>query len=394
MKCLALVMAAATIGCGNPSKGTNAGCTTLAGGTACFNPLAQPAVRTPCGEIDQYCDATAMATPNLACLAKPATTRPTTPDKVTLTGFVRVFSSGPDANGLAVQVFDAALLQNGNDPGNGVPVVGAIRAALDPKTLRACDIDAAKGCSVPLVGGCAAGCNDGLGGTSDTPKRDDHKYCRNDGAGGECSDRLRWEPRYAIANVPTNKPLVIRVTAPGGGSDATWATTVTFNVFLSTTDRACASPADRECLDLSDAAHPSYQLDVTALSQSDYLFVPTLSGLSGGITAGKGAVMGEVRDCDDVRVANVAVMTTPGADRFTYFNGNPLKTLPDPGRASVGTDRLGLFAAFNVAPGKVKIETAGIVKTNDPISFGAFDAFVYGNTTLTIVNVNGGKGTR
>ena len=37
-------------------------------------------------------------------------------------------------------------------------------------------------------------------------------------------------------------------------------------------------------------------------------------------------------------------MTTPGADRFTYFNGNPVKTLPDASRASVGTDRLGLFA--------------------------------------------------
>lgn len=307
---------------------------------------------------------------------------------MTLTGFVHVFSSGPDSNNVSVQVYDAATLTGGADPA-GLMAIGSQVSTLDPATQRACDSDSTKGCSLPLAAGCMLPtCNDGLAG-----RVDDHKYCRDNGAGGECSDRLRWESRYSIANVPTNKQLVVRVTGGSGGPDATWATTVAFNVYLSTGDSACTSKSDTDCLDLSGAL-PRYQLNVSALSQADYVNIPTISGLSGGITAGQGAMAGEVHDCDNVRVGNVQVATTPGADRFTYFNGNPLKTLPDPSRAGVGTDRLGLFAALNEKPGKVTVEAAGAMTPGGPlVSFGRFDAFVYPNTT-SIVNVNGGKGTR
>src|SRR2546423_200809 len=120
---------------------------------------------------------------------------------------------------------------NGKPPGSGVMC----------STL--CDADGAKGCTLPLQNGCALPlCNDGLGGRSD-----DHKYCRDNGAGGECSDRLRWESRYAIPMVPTNTRLVIRVTGPSGNSDTTWATTVAFNIFLSTSDRACVGLSATYC---------------------------------------------------------------------------------------------------------------------------------------------------
>jgi hypothetical protein len=95
-----------------------------------------------------------------------------------------------------------------------------------------------------------------------------------------------------------------------------------------------------------------------------------------------------------VRVDDVEVATTPAADRFTYFNGNPIMTLPDSSRATVGTDRLGLFAALNVPPGAVRVETAGTPSLSQPLtSFGTFDAFVYPNT-VSLVNINGGKGTK
>jgi hypothetical protein len=393
MKYLALATVVATIGCGSGSSNNSdggTGCTTLPGGTACFNTASQVAARTPCGDVTEYCDATATAAPKLDCLANPSTTRPSTPDKVTLTGFVHVFSSGPDSNNVTVQVFDSATLANGSDPGSGVPTIGTLTATLAKATQRACDSDGAKGCSIPLWTGCTLPtCNDGQDG-----RQDDKKYCRDNGAGGECSDRLRWESRYSIPNVPTNKQLVIRVTGAGGITDATWAATVAFNVFLSTADRACTGPSDTDCLDQTVAGSPKYQLNVSALSQADYVNIPTISGLSGGITAGQGAVAGEVHDCDNVRVGNVEIMTTPGADRFTYFNGNPIKTLPDASRASVGTDRLGLFAALNVKPGKVKVEAAGITSAGGALSsFGSFDSFVYANS-VSIVNVNGGKGTR
>jgi hypothetical protein len=92
-----------------------------------------------------------------------------------------------------------------------------------------------------------------------------------------------------------------------------------------------------------------------------------------------------------VRVAGVEVGKTPIADRFTYFNGNPVMTLPDASRASVGTDRLGLYAALNIKPGPVQVETAG---SNAPegqlMSFGTFSAFVYPDA-VSLVNINGGK---
>lgn len=383
-----LATALLALGCGK-SNGPNNNCSTLTGGVACFFPATQAATRTPCGDVTEYCDKTATATPNLGCLANPKSP-PSGPAKVTLTGFVHVFSSGPDSNKVSVQVYDAATVAGGADPAGLMPI-GAQVAALDPATQRACDADGTKGCSIPLANGCMLPtCNDGLGG-----RPDDHKYCRNDGSStGSCSDRLRWEARYSIANVPTNTQLVVRVSGPNAASDSTWATTVAFNVYLSTGDAACTSVSDSDCIDTTSAAMPKYQLNVSALSSADYVNIPTISGLSGGISAGQGAMAGEVHDCDNVRVGNVQVATTPVADRFTYFNGNPVKTLPDPSRAGVGTDRLGLFAALNEKPGKVTVEAAGANAVAGALmSFGRFDAFVYPNT-VSIVNVNGGKGTR
>ena len=383
---LALAIA---VGCNGAPQGNGVTCSMLDGGSGCFFPPTVGATRTQCGDVTEYCDTSGVAAPNLACLttaSPPAAGTP--PATVTLTGFVHVFSSGPDSNGVKVQVLDAAQV-TAADPANQ-QAVGAVTATLDPATQRACDADGSKGCTIPLVGGCQLPlCNDGLDG-----RQDDSKYCRDNGAGGECSDRLRWEARYEVPNVPTNTRLVVRVTGPTNKSDSVWATTVAFNIFLSTNDRACKSLSDTDCLDTSDAANPKYQLNVSALSAADYVNIPTISGLAGGITSGQGAVAGEVHDCDNVRVANAEVATTPGADRFTYFNGNPVKTLPDASRASVGTDRLGLFAALNVKPGAVHVEAAGAATAMGAIeSFGTFDAFVYANT-VTLVNVNGGKGTK
>lgn len=376
-------------GCNNAQQGGGgSNCMTLPGGSGCFFPATQAAVRTQCGDVTEYCDTTGALTPNLSCLGGKGPAPGATPAKVTLTGFVHAFSSGPDSNNLTVQVFDAS--NTSTDP-LASQALGSVVAKLDVATQRACDGDGAKGCSIPLANGCQTPtCNDGLMG-----RTDDRKYCRDLGNGtGECSDRLRWESRYAIDGVPTNTPLVVRVSGPNGASDATWATTVAFNVVLSTNDRACTSLSDTDCLDRSDAANPKDQLNVSALSGADYVNIPTVSGLSGGISSGLGAVAGEVHDCDNVRVGNVEVTTTPTADRYTYFNGNPVKTLPDASRASVGTDRLGLFAALNQKPGKATIETAGATTVGAPLmSFGTFDAFVYPNT-VTIVNVNGGKGLK
>ena len=362
-------------------------CSPLVDGGACFAPAPLPAARTQCGDVTEYCDTTGMTAANLDCLGKSGPAPGATPAKVTLTGFVHVFSSGPDSNDMKVQVFDAANVTAANPA--AAQTLGSALALLDPTTQRACDADAAKGCSIPLAQGCALPtCNDGLDGHAD-----DGKYCRDNGAGGECSDRLRWESRYAIPSIPTNTALVIRVTSGSGMSDSTWATTVAFNVFLSTNDRACTSSSDTDCLDLSDPPTRSTSSTSARCRRPTTSNIPTISGLSGGISSGKGAIAGEVHDCDNVRVANVEVATTPAADRFTYFNGNPIMTLPDSARAAVGTDWLGLFAALNVdARAGARRDRGGDgARRARSASFGTVDAFVYANT-VSIVNINGGSG--
>ena len=251
---------------------------------------------------------------------------------MTLTGFVHVFSSGPDSGNVTVTVYDAAALAGGADPVSVTPL-GQTVAMLDPTTQRACDALAANGYSVPITASCTLPkCNDGIDGRSD-----DHKYCRDLGGGNSaCSDRLRWEARYEIANVPTNKQLVIRTTGPNGKGDNTWALLVAGDIYLSTGDPACPDNSATDCLDVSDAANPKYQYNVNALSKSDYVNIPTTAGLAGGISPGEGAIAGEVHDCDNIRVGNVAVGTAPAASRFTYFNGNPIMTLPDSSRFSSG----------------------------------------------------------
>jgi len=388
MKRLILLGSLLSISCGGgtPSNGDagDNGCVKF--GDSCLFPPMQVATRTPCGDVSEFCDPTMQPAPNLTCLGQGPATPPTTPDKVTLTGFVHVFSSGPDAKGLTVQVFEQSALTGGADPATLTPLAQTM-VVLDPSTQRACDADPAKGCSLPSTTGCALPvCNDGLSGRSD-----DKKYCRDTGNGGsECSDRLRWEGRYALDAIPTNTQLVIRVTGPDGKPDATWATMVAFNIVLSTSDPSCKTTSDVYCLDKSGAT-PTYQFNVNALSQSDYVNIPTTSGLAGGISSGMGAIAGEVHDCDNIRVGNVQVGVSPEGDRFTYFNGNPIKTLPDSGRVGSGTDRLGLYAALNVKPGNVAIETAGLTTAGGMLtSFGRFTAIVYANT-VSVANINGGR---
>jgi hypothetical protein len=372
------------MGCGDNSNNNMmmTGCTQL--GSVCLFAPTVPAARTPCGDVTEYCATDGTTAPNLSCLVTPKMNG-AGPSTVTLTGFVHVFSSGPDSANVSVAVYDAATLASGSDIAAVQPIAQTV-AMLDPATQRACDATAANGCSIPLAGGCTLPvCNDGLNGHGD-----DRKYCMDEN-GGTCSDRLRWEARYSLPNIPTNKQLVIRTAGPNGQADATWAALVTWNVYLSTGDRNCEDLSAVDCFDLTSASAPKYQLNVNALSKSDYVNIPTTAGLAGGISAGQGAIAGEVHDCDNLRVGNVAVGTNPTADRFTYFNGNPIMTLPDSSRFSSGTDRLGLFAALNIEPGKVSVGAGGLTTAGGMmVDFGTFDAFVYPDT-VSVVNVNGGK---
>jgi len=391
---LGLLLGIAIAGCGPGDTGSDdMGCGTcpvpLIDGV-CFTGVSAPpkeATRTGCGDVTEFCDPASKPAPNLTCLATPPAPK-SGPATVTLTGFVDVFSNGPDSRGVSVTVFDAATLLAGQDIATASPIATLPNVQLATDTQRACDVDAMEGCTIPLAGGCPSPtCNDGQGG-----RPDDNKYCKNDGATGTCNQRLRWEARYTIPNIPTNKHLAIRATGPNGMSDQKWANLVAWNVYIPADDRVCKNLEDYDCY---NAAKDTYQYNVNALSRSDYVNIPVTAGLSSGISEGRGAAAGEVHDCDNIRVENVAVAVTevsdvcasPAYDRFAYFNGNPLKTLPDSSR--LATDRLGLFAGLNTRPGKVKVVAAGLVG-GVLTHMGSFEALVLPNT-VSVVNINGGK---
>ncbi|HZS36833.1 MAG TPA: hypothetical protein VFF06_08405 [Polyangia bacterium] len=386
-KAWAVLACAGALGCSsNGTTGSDGGgnCTVVDG--QCFFAPMHAAARTQCGDVTEYCDSSGKTAPNIACVATPITP-PAGPATVALTGFVHVFSAGPDSKGVSIAVYDGAqMLAAGASPSAVTPIATIASVTLDPTTQRACDADAAKGCSIPSKTGCALPiCNDGLNGHTDS-----NMYCRDTGGGNsECSARLRWEARYTISNLPTNKQLVIRVTGPNGNPDQTWATIYSWNVYLSTGDPACAGPSSTDCWDKSDMANLKYQLNVSALSQTDYVNIPTVAGLSGGLPMGQGAIAGEVHDCDNFRVSNLDVGTAPAGTRFTYFNGNPVKTLPDTSRTA--TDQLGLYAALGLTPGKASVVAAGTLTDGGPlVSFGTFDANVFADS-VAVVNINGGK---
>lgn len=396
MNRLALSLALSLAACGGGSSNTDGGgpsaCSTGEEKfqDVCLIAPTMPAAATACGEVTEYCSKSGDTTPSLACLG---TTKmhAATPATVTLTGFVHPFSSGKSNSDVTIQIFKAADLLGGADITTATPVVPAITVtfdpskATDPTQFRACDTDPKVGCQPVTPGACTVPpCNDGLMG-----RADDGKYCHSVSGTPTCSDRLRWEARYSIDGVPTNTPLVVRSSGKGAAADQQWAVLVTWSVFLAADDAACKDAQATDCLDLSDAAHPKYQLNVNVLSQSDYFNIPNASGLAGGLSSGLGAVAGEVHDCNNVRLGNVQVGVQPGGDRFTYFNGNPLDTVPDASRAATGTDRLGLFAALNVPPGKILVEAVGLVGGMET-PMGKATAYVYPNS-VSVVTLNGGK---
>lgn len=361
----------------------------------CVVPPTSPATRSACGDstgISEYCDAAGTATPRLDCLTEdgyPAPIPMPQSRSATMAGTVKVFSAGGNSDGVKVEVFRASDITSAESLGQATPV-GSMTTALTqadidavPPRVRACptkDVLDHPPCSKPTTD-CNPACNSALSASGAGAQ-----YCSN----GMCLDRQRYEAHYEIPNVPVDTALIVRTGGPMGAADTQWAPLVAFRVVLSSTDPVCASETQLDCWE--DADKTRYRYLPNALSRNDYKVIPTSAGLSSGIPAGKGAVAGEVRDCDNVRVEFAQIGVAPAATTFTYFNDNFFNTRPNLGRLSMGTDGLGLFSAFNVAPGSAKVAAVGLVgglvKT-----LGVAEVFVFPDT-VTTVNINGGRPIR
>lgn len=351
----------------------------------CARPPTTEVRRTQCGNVDEDCANDGVATPQLDCLAGPPVNPPPDPATVTLTGYADVFSSGPDSDGARIQVYEAAALAGVTDFSQATPIA-TYDLKLDATTVaeaRACpqktdEPEQLHGRCVQPETTCAA-CPRAL---------DAVDFCWS----GSCWPLQRWEVRYAIPNVPTNKFLVIRTIGLLGGSPnpahETWAPLVQYNVFLSTAERTCQSAEDENCMDMG--APPVYRMNVNLLSRGDYQSIPQTMGLSAGITPGHGAVAGEVHDCSDVRLEFAQVGYSRLPLKIAYFNGNPVKTLPQLGRTE-GTDAMGLYAGLDLTPGPLRVEAIGLVG-GSVVSLGAFEAQIWPDA-VTVIGINGGKGT-
>ena len=346
--------------------------------------------RTPCNNphgILEACATDNSTTPALGCLPNHADGT-ATPGPVTLAGFVKVFSAGPSSDKIVVQVFRASDLTG---PGSlsTVSPLGSfttdVQRDVQAGTVRACP-QADMGtnpppCVVPQPAACTPAC-----GVS--------QYCDATTSPGAptCVQRKRYEARYTFANVPSNTELVIRTSGMGGEADQTWAPLIQYRVIAATSDSLCAGDPAAADVCWKDAQKTTFEASVPVLSRSDYQSIPTTVGLSAGLTAGWGAVAGEVRDCQNVRLEHAAVgygkvPDRPLPERYAYFNSNPFMTLPVNGKTE--TDALGLFSGMNLPPGAVRVRAQGR-SGGQPKDLGGADAIIFPNS-VTIVGINAGR---
>lgn len=133
--------------------------------------------------LHRYSTSNPNAKPDLSCLAQPATLG--TPQMVTLTGYVWLFSSGLDSQGVKIEVFKE---KNPNTDGTIGDPVGT------PYTTSAMDMT------------------------------DSIDTSWNSKCSGGCSFR-----QYTIKNVPTETPLIIKTSDGGSGN---WATLYDYNIYF------------------------------------------------------------------------------------------------------------------------------------------------------------------
>ena len=291
-----------------------AGCTTTSSCTsaeplqACCTWVAQPRDSLADGTgLHRYSTSNASAMPDLSCLGQ--TTTLGTPQTVTVTGFVWLFSSGEDSKGVQVDVFTENHPQTPD---------GSISAT--------------------SIGTYTTSANDPI----DPVDTSWNSKCPNG-----CSYR-----QYTIQNVPTETPLVVRTSDAGSSA---WATVYDYNVYFKN----------------SDVQGGKVSYNATAAAGSAPSTVAGTLGRT--VQGGLGLLAGEVHDCADIRQFGATVETSPGGSSqshqgpmfyFTEDEANPLPSLQ-----AGDTSHLGLFGALNLQPGTpIRVTAVG----KDPANAGQF----------------------
>jgi hypothetical protein len=170
---------------------------------------------------------------------------------------------------------------------------------------------------------------------------------------------IRYECKYAYDGVPSETELVIRT------KGAFWAPLVDYNIYIPT----------------AEVKGGVWTHDVRALA-SDDLAAISQAAIGAPITSGKGAVAGEVHDCGDVRLIGATVGTdVQSAGRVIYFTNDEAHPLPD--LSATSTTKLGLYAAFDIAPGPVSVGALGLVG-GKVTTVGYFRARVFADSVTAV----------
>lgn len=161
----------------------------------------------------------------------------------------------------------------------------------------------------------------------------------------------RYECTYEYANVPTETELMVITDGD------IWAPIYEYGLFVRNAE-------------VKDGA---FKKDVRALASDDYQLIPQVA-LGKTITAGNGALAGEVHDCGDVRLVDAVVDVDQSRFSLSYFTDNEESPLPNIDAHSTST--LGLYTALDVAPGPVNVAAAGVID-GKLVSLGYFRARVF-----------------
>lgn len=255
----------------------------------------------------------ASTAPDLSCLTSPGTLG--TPQMVTLTGYVWLFSSGTDSAGVKVQVYQENHPETPDGTFASTPLGSYTTSMSDPAD--------------PTPTTWNTNCPDG------------------------CSYR-----KYTIPNIPTETPLIIETSDAANGN--TWATLYDYNIYFANSSV------------VSEGGTPTVTYDATAASSGD----PNTVAGSVGLTVTQGVIAGEVHDCwtdpdgdgTGIRMSGATVGTTLQPQGQIYYStsdeSNPLLD-----QSATSTTDLSLFAGVNYTTGvPIRVTAVG----EDPANPGKF----------------------
>lgn len=308
-------------------------CTAAAPLDACCNWLSAPTdpllLATGLHRYSAPNGATLQNTPTWnACLSVEPDGGTTSSMTATLTGYVWLFSSGQDSQGVQVDVF----AENNPNTDGTIPMNGSL----------------------------------GTYTTSMSDPIDPTDSTWNSKCDNGCSYR-----QYVIKDVPLDTPLVIRTMDAGSMQ---WATLYDYAIYF---------PSSSVTQGPGGTAMVTY--DATAVAGPD---LPTVAGAVGlSIQPNEGLLAGEVHDCDDVRLGGATVGTdAPNGSPVYYFTSDESEPLPSQDQRD--TSVLGLYGLINVPTGvPIRVSALGADPNNagQYLMLGTYTVQVYSGAVTALV---------